>query len=353
MGVFLMFAILRGLRRMFNGSLALAARPVAARPVARRPGLENLESRWCPAVTLGLQDGGQTLVITGDNAANILQIIQNDNANTLTVQVTGGPSQTFTSSAIKNVKINLLGGNDNLVYKLGGGSDFQFAKTIQAQMGSGDDTSAFLFAADGQSNLAEIRAALNVSVQETFGNDRTEIELGTVDDVPVNVQTRMAFGDDLVTVRLFGDLQDDAAVKLDLVDVNGILGLPQFKGGNDQYSVKAGFDVDIDENALLDIVMTTFDGNDRLDLDYEGELDGRLRAVLNAGAGTDDLKVKLEADNGSDGTVDVKLLGAAGNDKLNFQLVVDNDVAILNALADGGSGTDVGTVSPNVTKISC
>jgi hypothetical protein len=147
------------------------------------------------------------------------------------VAVTGGPTQTFTSSAIKNVKINLLGGNDNLVYKLTGGSDFQFAKTIQAQMGAGNDTSALLFSTDGQGNLAEIRAALSVTVQDTIGNDRAEIELGTVDDVPVNVQTRLAFGDDVATVRLFGDLEDDAAVKLDMVDINGIFGLVQFRCG--------------------------------------------------------------------------------------------------------------------------
>src|SRR5262245_41218253 len=96
-----------------------------------RPGLEALEDRCCPTAVnfnYGL------LMITGDGNANDVSIVQNDNTNTLTVfyDFQLGNSkftllQTFASSDVKLISVNLGGGDDHFSHMMQ--SDFLHAKT--------------------------------------------------------------------------------------------------------------------------------------------------------------------------------------------------------------------------------
>lgn len=331
-----------------------ATKPTArhARPSAFRPSLEQLDERLCLSVTVGTIDGGHTLVITGDNAANAVTIIQNDNDNDLIVQAPG-VNQTFDSNQITKVVINLLGGADTLTYKLGGGSDFEFAKNILFQGGAGNDVSSFDFNNDGSGGQAEVRASLSVTVNDAgvVDADTATVTLGKVDDVAVLVRTRLGFGNDLFNGTLAGDLSDDANVKFDLVDANDFLFL---RGGIDKYTIKADNDVDIDNDAVLDINVVAGTGNDTIDLAFRGEVDGLLKVRLDGGAGIDTIKANITLDDGSDGTLDAILFGRAGNDALTFNLIdnSDNGFTILNARADGGLGVDSFSGTPNVIKVA-
>src|SRR4051794_1367217 len=104
-----------------------------------RPGMEALETRWCPSTTVSPVNNGHTLQIRGDNNANTISIVQNDNHHRLTVTADGVTS-TFDSSDVTLIDIKTAGGNDHVSYTLGGGSDFKKAKTIQADLGRGANT---------------------------------------------------------------------------------------------------------------------------------------------------------------------------------------------------------------------
>ncbi|MFO0925440.1 MAG: hypothetical protein U0736_00145 [Gemmataceae bacterium] len=323
-----------------------------ARPTGFRPGLEQLDERLCLSVTVGTIDAGHTLVINGDNAANAVTIIQDDDANHLTVQA-AGINQTFDSNKITNVVINLKGGADSLTWKLGGGSDFHFAKNITFQGGVGNDISSFDFHNDGNGGEAKIRANLAVTINDIglVDADKATVVLGKVDDVNVLVKTRLGFGNDTFDGTLAGDLSDDAHVKFDLVDANNFLFI---RGGNDRYTLKADNDVDIDDDAVLDINVFGGAGNDTLDFSFRGEVDGLLKVRLDGGAGNDVVKANIVLDDGSDGNLDAILFGGVGNDALTFNLTdnSDNGFVITNAVANGGLGIDSFSGTPNVVKLS-
>lgn len=335
-------------RSVFSGKPAAKARGVHL-------GLESLETRYCPSVTIATADSGHTLVITGDNAANTVTITQDDDDNEIKVQVAGGQTKFFNSNEITAVTVNLKGGDDKFTYKLGGGSDFLFDKIIFVQLGKGNDKATFDFATSG----AAIKDKLTVAVAEDGGGDDTaDITLGRVDGQDVFVRTRMEFGNDTVNVTLKDDLRTDSNVKLDLIDNNNLQLLfvvPIQLGGNDKYTIKAdggpSGDVDIADNAVLDIGVAAGDGQDLIDLKYEGELDGKLRVILNGNDGKDTVKAVFDLEDDSDGTLDVRVLGGKGADTLKLQIF--NDVSIIQAIADGGDGNDSAIVTGNVTKVSC
>ena len=77
-----------------------------------KPTLETLETRWCPtaSITTPLE---HTVTVTGDDNANAVQIIQNDDQNTLII-ITESAFRVFASDRVENVVINLNGGKREL-----------------------------------------------------------------------------------------------------------------------------------------------------------------------------------------------------------------------------------------------
>src|SRR5262245_22867547 len=104
--------MLRKLNQMWSRLLTVPAaapgREYRSRQV--RPGVEGLESRWCPATTVGLVNGN-TVTIRGDDAVNQVAIIQDDSVNTVTV-LADGQAHVFTSSQVLQFDVDLKGGDD-------------------------------------------------------------------------------------------------------------------------------------------------------------------------------------------------------------------------------------------------
>src|SRR5437879_4909278 len=157
-----------------------------------KPTMEALESRWCPATSVSpLQNG--IVTVTGDDTSNTVAITQNDNLNKLVIRTEGALSYSallgrtvitsvweFPSDQVTDVVINLKGGNDQLTYQLGGGSDFTNGKRITADLGSGDDVATFNFADNGAGGLALVRA-LNLDIQAGAGKDQVDAFFGPLD----------------------------------------------------------------------------------------------------------------------------------------------------------------------------
>ena len=92
--------------------------------------------------------------------------------------------------------INLKGGNDQLTYQLGGGSDFAHGKRITADLGSGDDVATFNFADNGTGGLALIRGALNLDIQAGAGKDQVDAFFGPTTGSDLTLTGNMGYGDD-------------------------------------------------------------------------------------------------------------------------------------------------------------
>ena len=74
------------------------------------PQLETLEDRCCPSVTV--QQQGDTLRIHGDDFNNTVAIVAT--YGIVTVNVVGGQLNTF--FGIKEIEVNLEGGNDAVIF---------------------------------------------------------------------------------------------------------------------------------------------------------------------------------------------------------------------------------------------
>ena len=98
------------------------------------PFVERLENRWCPAVSL--KASGGELRITGDNLDNTVEIVAQPNGDLVVTTESG----VGTFSKIKELEINLKGGNDTLTIDL---SDKpRLRGELEAKLGAGDDTVA-------------------------------------------------------------------------------------------------------------------------------------------------------------------------------------------------------------------
>src|SRR5262249_8904527 len=80
-----------------------------------RPQVETLEDRSCPSVSVNVLFGN-TLVVTGDSAANTVTIPDAGNGS-ISANIDGVVGS---GTAIKNVIVNTKGGDDNVTYNLTG-----------------------------------------------------------------------------------------------------------------------------------------------------------------------------------------------------------------------------------------
>jgi len=333
----------------------------------RRPGrgfhprLEALEDRQALSVSVGIDPQAPgTLVITGDAAANRVKITQFDElvSPILRVESINGQFATkeFDSSQIAAVRINLLGGDDYLLYDTG--SDYYFfAKEITVNLGQGNDRTDLSFF--NGTSLKPILKDLAITVRAGRGKDHLEANFGIVPAVggghDVSLTALMGRGKDNAFCFLWGDLQAGSSMQLDL---RGGLGSDRlsFDAGTDFYTVdNHSPEVDVAAGALLDVRLRGQAGVDNLMFEYSGDLDGSV--VVQAIGGTEDDEVSvdmnfvtLNLDFNSAGSVDALVKGGSGDDDLT--LVIDENFPLdglaVTAGLNGGEGNDSVTTSSNV-----
>lgn len=96
-------------------------------------------------------------------------------------------------------------------------------------------------------------------------------------------------------------------------------------------------------------------GNDILDSFVEPCIlpAGRASFQFEGGEGADRIAARFEADEDSQGALDVRVLGGLGDDELTLALLGVDDLALLTALLDGGREFDIARVTRNVRVANC
>lgn len=242
-----------------------------------------------------------------------------------------------------------------------------------------DTTTGFLGFGGGSVNKVSIRDNGDgdltiVADGKTFtGNNITKIkfDLKKKDDRISYTQTgnrtrsmtvdgSMGDGRDLFSGFIQGDI--NANQTLD-IRVRG-------EDGADGIDLTANSDVDILAGATFRATLSGGDDTDRVDFNYQGEIDGLLNYHLSGDGGSDSgsgfIRATVRADLGSTGQVgqtgDTALVeGNSGDDSVaNFVFKNQSDIFLaVSAKLDGGNGflffggNDVGNHTANVTSVNC
>lgn len=351
-----------------------------------RPGIETLEARDVPTVTYGLIDGGQTLKITGSKNWDTIDIVQDDDANTLEIStavlskvegaaVSNLASRSFTSSSIKKIVVDLGQGDDKYSYTLAEGTNLIYGKKIFVNGNGGNDTiridtanpgfaggveipeftnkrDRYLFylahpellnndggiAIDPMPVYSRIEDKLHITIEGGAGDDRADIVLGEVSaSNTVHVTANLGDGNDSFTLTNQYLIDERASV---YVNVSGHQG--------DDF-IDVSIHGDIADRALVDLIFRGGNGNDVLNQGVFGAVNGRVNARAWGNNGADELTFTATATAESTGQISVVQQGNAGDDMLTFQvsdvvfqLLADVDV-------DGGSGANSGVLTHDVS----
>ncbi len=358
-----------------------------------RPNFDALEAREVPAVSIYAMDGGATLRIIGSRDWDEVRITQDDTNDTLEIyscvlpksevaSIASVGTQTFQSSKVRQIIVDLGIGNDAFHYQLATGTDMLFDKQFTVNMGSGDDlvridtanpsqiddtllppTSAnnddqFWYLAAGSRSMnaaaaelppicyapqvhSTINANLRFTIDTSTGNDRVDIIAGELAPSKfVRLITNLGTGDDSFTLTGDYDLGSRASF---YSEVNG-------GQGND--FIDASFRGYIADQALVNLLLNGNEGNDYLSAGFFGEVDGRFFVRQQGGAGNDELQLNSDISYESAGQVKVQLDGGDGDDSLTYSALGYDAPSLANVLIDGGTGYNIGKLSRDVMCVN-
>jgi hypothetical protein len=272
-----------------------------------------LESRVCPSVSVNTIpiDGGNELLISGDNNANTINISDQGNGH---FDVTNGKGKVLGSGdGITLLKVDGANGQDTIIYTLV--NPLTNAEKVVLNLGKKAD-----------------QATIDLSQGINGANLHVRVEGGA--------------GADTIAVKL-GSLTD---AKEHLVLDGG--------DGADNISV-TGNEANVDATSVLGVAITGGDGADTLTTTYTGQILGKINFTSDGNKGADTLVTNITADPGSTGTVRAIAAGNKGVDHVTLN-VVDNSggtdgtstlTALHAKIFDIGSVDDL-TYTDNVTVVT-
>jgi hypothetical protein len=323
-------------------------------PIARNRTLlrlECLEERRCLSAVAGLDAG--TLTITGDGGADDVRIVHNDTANQIQV-IHDGVTDTFTSSAVNQIVVNLRGGDDVLTEELEQGTNFFRAKDVSVNLGRGDDTLMFDLAGDA-SFWATLKEDLEIDARTGGGDDAVQINVPAIEIANhLDMNAHLGKGDDRFDAISYGRIGAQGRVTLDVWG----------EAGQDELFYYGTYDPNAPANGIVVVDQATlgvyFDGGagkDKLGATYSGKVDGMVSFFLHGdqndagGAERDRVTLHTNTSAGSTGTLSGNVLGGQGDDRL--ELLAEGTVPADSTLvADGGQGFDKAVTTFNVSHVS-
>ena len=271
-----------------------------------RPRVEALEDRQCLSTMLQATLQGHTLKITGNDEWNIVQVIQDDANDTLQVVYGQLPhdatyaalvvnTQTFKSSQITKITVDLGAGNDNFEYALAPDTDLVFAKDLLVATGDGDDcvtinttNPTFASPAAALISLPSIAACNGVLTADNellvlpqLANTSIASAHEPLVKTSFNITVNTGLGDDCVSMCL-GDVNNGVklGVAVDLGD------------GNDQaWFCDYGT---VSKNATVTVNVNGAAGDDAICVGTYGEVLGTLNLNTKGGTGDDYFLVDLQ-----------------------------------------------------------
>jgi hypothetical protein len=317
-------------------------------------GVEALEERWCPSTTVVFDNNTDTLTITGDAAANKVTLRQDDVANQLHV-LHDGIDETFSSSAVSKVVVDLKAGNDSFTHTLQEGTNLSYPRTLQISTGAGADKVMFDYA--GNINHWTIaKQDTEIALRTGGGADTVKINVPTVEIANLlRLQALLGAGDDVFEAIGYGDVGADGFLNLDI----------RGKAGNDVLTYHGAYDalgaqfgLKVGDQAGLSVLFDGGAGLDKIKATYLGEVDGLCSFYLHGdlqkagGQDRDRVSARLTAQPDSVGSLYGYTLGGRGQDAL--KLIVETDMPLAGVLsADGGNGVDTCISTANVTVANC
>jgi hypothetical protein len=231
-----------------------------------------------------------SLTITGTDQADVIRIDDNGFGGVSVLCDTDVFARVFTG--VTAISVNAQRGRDTVVYNLRG-NVFNF-RSLRVDLGSGDDTFLAFF--------------------NSF-------------DLPFGANFQMS-----------------------------VLG----RSGRDTIAVDATRGVDVGTGAVLGLDLRGGLGGDRIDLAHDGAINGALSAVANGGFGPDQVSENFNVAANSGGQLFARTLGGRAADALTLNVIQPPGVCIvppctltLDAVLDGGPGTDTCTATPNVRRFNC
>jgi hypothetical protein len=258
-------------------------------------------------------------------------------ANTISVTDNGSgmisgtiDGQKASGTAINHVVIHSGAGNDTLTYTLTG--PLTTREHLQIDMGSGTDSATLDFS-PGITNTD-----LKVDFTGGKGTDTLTTKFGPITGSHIFFRSNLGKGADTFDGTLLGNIMGDSAVRF----------LVRGGKGADTLGFHAAA-TNIDAGAKLDVNLLGGKGNDTINVDYTGVLNGKLHLNANGGKGDDTITATVTLNAGSTGEFRGAVRGGPGHDTLTFN-VIDNSggTADVDAFIDGGPGSDTITHTPNV-----
>jgi hypothetical protein len=379
--------------------MGTASSPLLGRRARRfRPGVEMLETRLVPAVTIQKVDldgdsdpandgaaGVDDFLIIGDSRNTVVQIEDNGTSLSVDIDFNGDGSfeisnQTSTaSSGTITVELRLGGGNDRVEYRLIGDLDSD-RRTLLADLGSGHD--AFTFVAGnrdlqnsllffdvlggGGKDTLDLPLAFDRLQDSTFffaadlggGNDRFNPTLAgqDVDTFWLDLHADLGAGNNQAVVQV-GTI--DAGIVTGFVADIGIV------GGNspltvDNVTVNLNGAIHGGGNGRLTISTLLQGGNDRYTCNLQRggfQVLDSSTVTLNVDAGTGNDTIAVNAVGSGQvvwGSLPVlgnvlalNFLGGAGKDRISVDLFATNLLDMrgrFNLAIEGGAGGDQITI---------
>ena len=307
-----------------------------------RPALENLEARDVPSVTLQSLNNGHTLRITGTADWENVQIVQDDQTNTLEVSyfLMPKPNQImelmvyqahYSSDAITKIQIDLGAGNDSFSYSLADGASAKIARQWTINMGAGDDSvnidtaKAFdrLSASDDADSdkpgyfwiVEPLTPAVKteaVATSQSAGNTPPGVKTGG------GTAGNQSTADKLIIPFTTGP-KTEATLPADYH--NPDQALIQYKlgmtidtgAGNDSVNILLG---EVADDAVVRLTTSLGAGNDYYSFLSDDDIGQRSTVLLdvNAGSGNDTVAANFNGTTGEESLVDLIFRGADGND---------------------------------------
>jgi CubicO group peptidase (beta-lactamase class C family)/pimeloyl-ACP methyl ester carboxylesterase len=265
------------------------------------------------------------LVISGTDSADIVTVIQDDRAGTLTVTGIGSTPAVFYSGRIATVSAALRGGNDRFEYKTAGvvhHKNWSIRWTqLRVNAGAGDDTVIVRWADDG----ATAKAGLTAVVSGGAGADAIGFRIGTLSSgVAVALRADGGTGKDAIGMQ---SLAPGRGAKLDVTLCGG-------DGDDNLGTYSTG---DLAARGSLNYDLAGGSGDDSISVNAAGRVAGSFTARLNGGVGNDQLALNATDVTGPN-KVRTALIGGIGDD----QFATLANIKTADVTVDGGTGTDSG-----------
>jgi len=176
------------------------------------------------------------------------------------------------------------------------------------------------------------------------GNDRVEYTQRADRSRAMDLDASLQDGSDEFTATSYGDIRPGADLAI------------RVHGGKGQDTIRVYMheDVDVSYGAVLRLNLEGGRHTDTIFVLYDGELDGQLQLRARGNEGVDNMTVWVQADAGSIGSLRglgggryARVQGNDGDDTLEFKVWAPAGV-VVNAILQGGDGTDTGTFTDNV-----